>query len=60
MGLFGNRDQKLLKEVMKKSGTTAKSAMFECKKCGRRQRITYFGPNDSWTCPQCRTRNYCS
>lgn len=60
MGLFKSKNQKLLKEVIKETGVTARKGMFTCKKCGRRQTVTYFGPNDTWTCSQCKTRNYCS
>lgn len=60
MGLFKSKNQKLLEEAFKKSGVTAKKGMFTCKKCGTRQTLTYFGPYDTWTCPKCKTRNYCS
>lgn len=60
MGLFGSKNQRLMKDVMKKSGATARRGTFTCRECGRRQVITYYGANDSWTCPQCKTRNYCS
>lgn len=51
---------KVFQEIFKKSGVTAKKGMFTCKKCGTRRTLTYFGPNDTWTCSQCKTRNYCS
>lgn len=60
MGLFKTKGQRMVEKVIKENGISSNKKMFTCRCCGRRQLITYFGKNDSWTCPQCKTKNYCS
>lgn len=56
MGLFGNKNEKLLREVMKNASPQRKTV--RCPKCGKRYTVTFLGPNDSKTC-SCGYKIYC-
>ncbi len=54
MGLFGNGNEKLLRNAMKQ----AQRKTVSCPKCGRRYTATFLGPNDSITCKVCNYKIY--
>ncbi|MDE6502216.1 MAG: hypothetical protein K2L10_09045 [Ruminococcus sp.] len=58
MGLFESKKKKELRELSERLVSARKEGYFTCV-CGRSQTITYYGNNDTWTCPQCRRRNRC-
>lgn len=58
MGLFGNSNKKLQKYARDTMMKSMKSGTFRCRYCGKPKRITYFGSNDSWTCPNCKQKNW--
>ncbi len=53
--LFGNKNKKNNKSS---SGISANRKTFRCANCGRPQVVTYYGNNDSWTCPSCKHKNW--
>lgn len=58
MGLFGNKNEKLLRDVMKQSNATPQRKTVTCPKCGRKYTATFVGPRDSYTCKDCNYRIY--
>ncbi|MCM1506820.1 MAG: hypothetical protein NC177_06750 [Ruminococcus flavefaciens] len=58
MGLFESKRKKDARKLAESLAESAKQGYFTCF-CGRPQRITYYGSNDTWTCPACGRRNYC-
>lgn len=59
MGLFKSKKQKALEGALIEYATSRKEGYFNCCNCGRTQKITYHGSNDTWTCPSCRVKNRC-
>ena len=58
MGLFGNKNAKLLRDAMKQANVTAQRKTVSCPKCGRRYTATFIGRNDSVTCKNCNYKIY--
>lgn len=58
MGLFDNKKKKQARELATMLASSRREGFFTCI-CGRPQKITYYGNNDTWTCPKCGRRNRC-
>lgn len=60
MGLFDNKQKKLVNEFANAMVNSRKTGTFKCGYCGRPQKITYYGSNDTWTCSRCGVKNRCN
>lgn len=58
MGLFGNKNEKILREALKQANVKPQTKTVSCPKCGRRYTATFLGSNDSITCKKCDYRIY--
>lgn len=57
MGLFGNKNEKIMRDVLKHANPQKKTV--QCPKCGKRYTVTFLSSNDSKTC-SCGYKIYCS
>ena len=59
MALFESKKDKVIRKLAENLVNSRKEGYFTCYYCNRPQKITYYGNDDTWTCPRCKTKNRC-